>query len=172
MKLDERIAVFEAENRQLRHALDAALAQNVLLVERVQELEAHLAKDGPNSGKPASSGGLARRTKSQRKRSGKKPGGRLGHRGKILRRGATPDAIVEHRPTVCAACQHPLDAAAPVLLREHRPVHDLPVVRLVVTEHQTLYVQCPRCRRRASSGTAAVRRSSSRRVSCIGASMW
>src|SRR5260221_13332877 len=81
MRQDDRISAIEAENRQLRHALDVALAQNALLLERVQELEARLAKDSHNSSKPPSSDGLARKTKSLRRRSGKKPGGQLGHRG-------------------------------------------------------------------------------------------
>ena len=57
---------------------------------------------------------------------------------------ATPDAVVEHRPAVCAQCQAPLDEAA-VVLRERRQVQDLPRVRLAVTEHQALHVRCPAC---------------------------
>src|SRR5689334_23364159 len=113
MSEDERIAAIEAENRQLRHALNAALAQNALLAERVQELEGRLAKDSHNSGKPPSSDGLARKTKSLRKRSGKKPGGQIGHRGETLRLVATPDVVVEQRPAVCAGCQAQLAADAP-----------------------------------------------------------
>jgi hypothetical protein len=95
MSQDDRISAIEVENRQLRHALDVALAQNALLLERVQELEARLAKDSHTSGKPASSDGLARKTKSLRRRSGKKPGGQLGHRGETLRLVATPDVVEE-----------------------------------------------------------------------------
>jgi hypothetical protein len=39
MRRDERIAATEAENRQLRQQLEAALARNRLLLERVQEVE-------------------------------------------------------------------------------------------------------------------------------------
>jgi transposase len=148
MSIGERIAAIEAENRQLRHALDAALAQNALLVERVQELEAHLAKDSHNSSKPPSSDGLGRvvrKAKSLRKRSGKKPGGQLGHRGETLRLVATPDVVVEQRPAVCMGCQAQLAADAPVVLRARRQVHELPLLRLVVREHQALHVRCPQC---------------------------
>ena len=51
MSQDERLAAAEAENRRLRQQLGAALAQNALLLERVQELEGRLAKDSHNSSK-------------------------------------------------------------------------------------------------------------------------
>ena len=49
MSDDERLAAIEVENRQWRQQLDVALTQNTLLLERVQELEARLAKDSHNS---------------------------------------------------------------------------------------------------------------------------
>jgi transposase len=139
MTPDEQIAHLEAENARQREQIAA-------LVARVQELEARLAKDSHNSSKPPSSDGLARKTRSLRKRSGKKPGGQLGHRGQTLRLVGTPDAVVEHRPAVCDACQTPLPADAPVVVRERRQVHDLPSLRLHITEHQALHVRCPTCR--------------------------
>ena len=114
-------------------------------LERVCELEGQLAKDSHNSSKPPSSDGLARKPKSLRRKSAKKPGGQLGHRGQTLRLQATPDVVVEHRPTVCAGCQALLDAVAPVMLRERRQVQDLPPLRLRITEHQALHVRCPAC---------------------------
>src|SRR5258706_7149101 len=137
MTLEARNAELEAENAALR-------AQVAVLLARVQELEARAAKDSHTSGKPPSSDGLKRRTKSLRRRSGKKPGGQLGHRGETLPLVATPDAVVEHRPAVCTACQMPLDTQ-PVVLRERRQVHELPAVRLLVTEHQALHLRCPAC---------------------------
>lgn len=140
MTPDEEIAVLRAENAQQRE-------QIAVLVARVHELEARVAKDSHNSGKPPSSDGLARKTRSLRKRSGKKPGGQLGHRGETLHLVATPDAVVEHRPAVCGACQQPLPEDAQVVLRERRQVWDLPPVRLRITEHQALHTQCPACQR-------------------------
>ena len=132
-------ALLRAENAALREQVAALMA-------RVQELEGRLAKDSHNSGKPPASDGLARKTRSLRRRSGKGPGGQLGHRGETLRLVATPDVVVEHRPAVCMDCQGPLGEDAPVVLRERRQIRDLPPVRLRITEHQALHVQCPACR--------------------------
>lgn len=139
MTPEERIAQLEAENAGQRK-------QIAVLVARVQELEARLSKDSHNSSKPPSSDGLTRKTKSLRKRSGKKPGGQLGHRGQTLRLAVVPDEVVEHRPTVCTACQTPLAAQASVVLRERRQIQEVPPLRLRITEHQALHVECPSCR--------------------------
>src|ERR1700690_2544241 len=137
MTLAARNAELEAENAALR-------AQVAALLARVQEVEARLAKDSHNRGKPPSSDGLKRRTKSLRQRSGKKAGGQLGHRGETLHLVATPDGVVEHRPARCASCQRPLDGE-PALARERRQVREVPEVRLLVTEHRALHVRCAQC---------------------------
>jgi len=140
---DDR-AILIAENARQRQQIAELVAQNGALAARVQELEARLAKDSHNSSKPPSSDGLARKTKSLRRRSGKKPGGQLGHRGETLRLVATPDAVVEHRPSVCARCQAPLDELddAAMERRERRQVCELPTLRLVVQEHRALHLRC------------------------------
>src|SRR5258706_378746 len=148
MTPEKRIAELEAENAALRAEVGKMTAlreQVALLSEQVQALEARLAKDSHNSSKPPSSDGLARKTQSLRRTSGKKPGGQLGHRGQTLRLVAESDGVVEHRPAVCVGCQAPLDAEAPVVLRERRQVQDLPPLRLQITEHQALHVRCPAC---------------------------
>jgi transposase len=144
MRLQARNAELEAENAALRAQVVAQAAQVTALLARVQELEARAAQDSHNSGKPPSSDGLKRRTKSLRKPSGKRAGGQLGHRGETLHLVATPDVVVAHRPAVCTACKAPLDEAA-VVGRERRQVQELPAVRLLVTEHQALRVRCGHC---------------------------
>jgi transposase len=134
---EARIAELEAENAALREQVE-------LLAARVEQLQVRLAKDSHNSSRPPSSDGFKRKTKSLRKRSGKKAGGQLGHRGQTLHLVATPDVVEEHRPHTCAHCHRALDGA-PVVLRERRQVWDLPPVRLLVREHQALHVRCPAC---------------------------
>jgi transposase len=148
MTPEDENALLRAENAELRE-------QVTVLVARVQELEGRLAKDSHNSGKPPSSDGLARKTKSLRKRSGKKAGGQLGHRGETLRLVAVPDEVVEHRPLVCSACQTLLPDDALVVVRERRQVQDLPPVQLYRTEHQVLHVCCPRCQAVSKGGFPA-----------------
>ncbi|HEV2459640.1 MAG TPA: IS66 family transposase, partial [Ktedonobacterales bacterium] len=123
----------------------AALREQLqALVARVQELEGRLTKDSHNSSKPPSSDGLARKPKSLRKKSSRKPGGQFGHRGRHLRLVAQPDSIVAHRPATCGTCQATLPPTAAAWV-ERRQVHELPPLRLVVTEHQIAHVRCPRC---------------------------
>src|SRR5271165_7500554 len=141
MTPEEEMVHLKAENAALRERVRELLVlrdQVAQLAQRVQELEARLSKDSHNSSKPPSSDGLARKTKSLRRRSGKKPGGQIGHQGETLRLVATPDAVVEHRPAICTACGTSLVAGA-LVVRERRQVHELPPVRLHVTEHQALH---------------------------------
>ncbi len=152
MTPDERIAELEAENAALRAQVSeiAVLrAQIEELVAQNQQLQARLAnaaKDSHNSSKPPSSDPLGRkRPRSQRRRSGKKPGGQLGHRGETLHLLATPDELVEHRPTVCTSCQTPLEEATSAEGYERRQVYELPPLRLLVREHRALHVRCPAC---------------------------
>src|SRR5260370_1692710 len=123
MTPEEEIAALKAENAQQRE-------QIATLLGRVRDLEARLAKDSHNSGKPPASDGLKRqlpRTRSLRRKTGKKPSGQLGHSGETLHLMAEPDAVVAHWPTICSACQAPVDAgAAAVVACDRRQVQDLP----------------------------------------------
>jgi|SRR6266436_3340309 uncharacterized coiled-coil protein SlyX len=101
----DEIAALKAENARVQALYEQAQEQVTLLLGRVRDLEARLAKDSHNSSKPPSSDGLRRKPKSLRTSSGKKPGGQLGHRGETLHLVSAPDLVVEHRPPTCAHCQ-------------------------------------------------------------------
>jgi transposase len=124
--------------------------QIALLTARVQTLEARLAKDSHNSSKPPSSDGLKKPTpqslvpKSLRQKSGKQPGGQPGHPGSTLRWAEAPDQVIEHRPERCAACGERLTPADTTSV-ERRQVHDLPPLRVSVTEHRIHACVCPVC---------------------------
>jgi len=115
------------------------------LMVRVQELEAQIAKNSSNSGKPPSSDGLKKppKPRSQREKSGRKPGGQNGHPGKTLEQVDNPDRIVTHSPAECS-CGHSLEKVEGVSTAK-RQVFDLPKPKVEVTEHRTEAKVCPCC---------------------------
>ena len=107
---------------------------------RVEELEGRLKKDSHNSSKPPSAEGL-RKPKSQRKSSGKKPGGQKGHLGSTLKQMTNPDRIVEAPISCwCEACGAALSEGETTV--ETRQVIDLAPLRLDVTEYRLRTVRC------------------------------
>ena len=94
----------EEEKAALRAEIAALWEQVRTLLAEVQKVRGQLAKDRHNSSKPPSSDDLARKTKSLRKPSGKKPGGQPGHPGHRVSLVTPPDAVVVHCPARCAGC--------------------------------------------------------------------
>jgi transposase len=117
-----------------------------MLTQRVNELEKRLEKDSHNSSKPPSTDGLKKkqRTKSQRKRSGKKSGGQQGHEGKTLEMSATPDHIVKIKVKICNCCGKPIKGAHKKGY-EARQKFEIPAPVVEVTEYQAEITDCPHC---------------------------
>lgn len=118
------------------------------LSEQVKRLQAQLAKDSHNSSLPPSSDRFTRQSKSRslRKRSGKKAGGQPGHQGQTLEMSATPDEVV-HLPAVIQ-CQHCQSDLTEVTIKtiERRQVIDVPPPpSLQVTQYEGEWKQCPHC---------------------------
>ena len=116
------------------------------LTARVAELEKQLAKNSHNSHKPPSSDGLKkqRRTKSERKASGRSSGGQRGHKGHHLALSSTPDQVVLHTVKDCVSCGYSL-VEAPLRGMQRRQVWDIPPLALTITEHQSEQKKCPCC---------------------------
>jgi transposase len=116
------------------------------LSEQVEKLQEKTKKNSSNSSLPPSSDRFARqkRTRSLRKKSGKKPGGQKGHEGKTLPLVANPDLVVLHEVQVCEYCQSDLQQQASIR-DQRRQVISLPIKRRVVIEHQTQSKCCSRC---------------------------
>ncbi len=120
------------------------------LFARLEALETLVRKDSHNSSKPPSSDGLAKKTRSLREASGKKPGGQIGHKGTTLKQLAQPTQIVCHPlPPQCDRCHHllPLNEAC---VAERRQVVDVPAASYDVIEHRTFSLVC-QCGRSHSS---------------------
>ena len=126
----------------LRSELAQARAELERAQERIAELEARLRQTPRNSSKPPSSEGLAKPApRSLRKKSGRRPGGRDGHKGQTLTQVARPDREVWHELGCCGRCGAAL-AGRPVTGVERRQVFDLPPVRAEVTGHQLIEREC------------------------------
>lgn len=140
----------KAENENLREQLAQAQALNAQLVERLQKLEVRLAQDSHNSSKPPSSDSFVRSPKkrSLRTKSGKLPGGQIGHEGNALSQVEKPDRQVGHLPLVCEQCRAelktvPIEWSQGSLARQ---VFELPQpYRLEVIEHRVYTKACPSC---------------------------
>ena len=85
------------------------------LTEQVKTLQERLAKDSHNSSLPPSSDRFTRQKKSRslRKKSGKKAGGQLGHPGATLQMNEEPDDVIALPVTQCPHCQADLAPIAP-----------------------------------------------------------
>ena len=152
MSQEEQIEQLQRENGKLRQENAQLRAENQQLREqvgqlgtRLHELEGRVSKDSHNSSKPPSTDGYAKKTRSLRQKSGKKPGGQEGHAGSTRHFVEMPDEIIMVRPEKCAHCQASLQQELPAEGYQRRQRIDLPEIKAQVTEYQALDVRCPSC---------------------------
>ena len=145
MELDQEalVSIIQAL-RQRMQELEKTVAEQAAVI---QSLHDQSAKDSRNSSKPPSSDGLKKpRTRSLRKKSGRRSGGQKGHKGHTLKMVEGPDHIEVHQISTCPNCATDLRPVEPCR-RERRQVFDVPPVRVEVTEHQAEVKVCPKCRK-------------------------
>ncbi|MGG2196468.1 IS66 family transposase [Paenibacillus validus] len=152
----EQVMKISKGDAEIASFITMLLAHIEKLEARVNELERQLGSNSNNSSKPPSSDGL-RKPKSLRQSGGKK-GAPQGHNGHTFTMVDQPDEVIRHGVESCSHCSASLLEVAP---ESHirRQVVDLPLPRLVVTEHQSETKRCPCCgtKQQASfpSGVAA-----------------
>lgn len=128
---------------QQQAIIQALEGKIVALMAEIEELKARLAQNSTNSHKPPSADGAAKKPlikPALPKLEGRQKGGQPGHPGHTLKLVATPDSVIEHRPTHCPHCQASLQGPAQVAAR--RQVFDLPAPRLHVEEHRLMAQTC------------------------------
>lgn len=143
--LSVHIGRLKAQVARLQAEVGDLMGRNFQLRRRNAELEALIVKDSHNSSRPPSTDPpWAKKMRSLRRPSGRRPGGQVGHRGETLRLFEEPNRVVEHRPRECRRCQSPLDSAQVVGCRRQQVVELVPA-RLRVTEHRVVVMRCPSC---------------------------
>src|SRR5215207_5721435 len=143
--LSEQVGQLKAQNERLKAEASDLRGHNFQLQRRNAEPEALIAKDSHNSSRPPSlDPPWAKRTKSLRRPSGRRPGGQVGHRGVTLKLRAHPDRVVEHRPPECRSCHAPL-AAAQIICHRRQQVWEVVPAKLKVTEHRLALLRCSSC---------------------------
>jgi len=131
--------------RQLNHQLLRRLRELEREVERGDQQPVQ--RDSHNSSLPPSLDPpwqKVPRTRSLRKKTGRKPGGQFGHQGSTLRQVAHPDQIIIHIPEACMQCGAQLHHSTPTI-SVRRQVFDICEGRMKVTEHQAETRRCPAC---------------------------
>lgn len=145
--INHLLAVIQQQGLYIQQ-LETRIQQQEIMIQqqatKIQELEKRLSKDSSNSSKPPSSDGLKRKPKSEREKSGKKPGGQEGHPGKYLARVNNPDYVVNHTPEICNGCGCSLGTISGTCV-ETRQVFDIPQPKIKVTEHRVEVKCCPCC---------------------------
>lgn len=120
-----------------------------MLTQRVSKLEKQISKNSRNSSKPPSTDGIKKpegkkKTKSLRKKTGKKRGGQKGHKGHHLEKAEKPDHIIPLTVTSCSCGADHL-ADIPVSCYDSRQVFELPEPKLEVFEYKSEIKTCPEC---------------------------
>ncbi len=81
------------------------------------------------------------KSKSLRKKTGRKPGGQKGHEGTTLEMVSDPNEVLNHTPEYCECCGKDL-AGTPGEFVERKQVIDLPPIEPIVTEHRVYKTEC------------------------------
>jgi transposase len=121
--------------------VQALMAQQTVLMQRMARLEGRLAKNSKNSSKPPSSDGLSKPAPKSQRVPGQNPnGGQKGHNGNTLRQSTQVDETVVHQGTTCCrTCQREMVDHTVV---ETRQVFELPMLRIRTVAHQQWRSTC------------------------------
>jgi transposase len=117
------------------------------LKETIRDLQSKLNRNSQNSSQPPSKDGFNKpQPRSQREKTGRKPGGQAGHAGMHMAVPHEPDEVRQHLPSKCLACPHLAECREKgnVFACGEKRYEVNVVVSTKVTEHQSMEaVSCP-----------------------------
>ena len=121
--------------------VQALIAQQTGLHQRIVQLESQLRLNSRNSSKPPSSDGLSKPAPKSLRLSGERAnGGQKGHPGNTLRQSAAVDQTIAHQAhTQCSVCHLQMQAHEVI---ETRQIFELPELRVRVIAHQQIRSAC------------------------------
>jgi len=141
--LTSHVGHLENEIKDLKHEnemLKDLKRENDLLKERLSKYENP--KNSNNSSIPPSKDeNRPFKSKSLRKKTGRKPGGQKGHEGTTLEMVSDPNEIIDHSPEYCECCGENI-GVIPGEFVERRQEIDIPPIAPVVTEHRVYKKKC------------------------------
>jgi transposase len=139
-ELVEIILALQSRYEQLERRLEA----------RVAELERQLGQNPRNSHRPPSSEGYRKPpspSRQEQREAGRTSGGQKGHPGSTLAMVVADDEQIRKLwPQACEGCGAELAGEGEVAVRAQ--VHDVPPLKLAVTEWQVMERRCSQCGRR------------------------
>lgn len=112
---------------------------------KIVELEAKLAKNSQNSSKPPSSDPPGTRPPQVKRGKRRKRGGQRGHAARFAADPDQVDHVEQYRASTCEHCSTDLTEGELTGSVVNHYVYELPEIRPIVTDHQCLDVQCPKC---------------------------
>jgi len=108
--IEELRAIVASQSETNKSQLETIEALNATireLQETIRDLQRQLNQNSRNSSRPPSGDGFNKPSpKSQRTKSGKKPGGQKGHKGAGMSIPHDPDEVKKHIPQRCKTCPH------------------------------------------------------------------
>jgi|SRR5882757_1288584 hypothetical protein len=138
--MEERIQYQESSKEDLIQIIMDRDQTIVDLKKEIEGLKHPVHKDSTNSSIPTSKEQIPR-TRSQRKKSGKKSGGQQGHQGHYRERNPHPDKIVQVQASHCADCGASLcDVEGTIGLIAQQV--DIPPITPLTTEYQQVIKVC------------------------------
>lgn len=142
--LEQLTQMFQLQMQQLQAQLKDLTEQLKARDEEIARLKEQLNKNNNNSSKPPSSDGYKKPApKSNRSKSGKRPGGQNGHSGSNLFAPDVPKSYEYHMPSCCSGCPNTEECRKHGTVCASRQVVDA-TVDVAVIEHQQIQIcKCP-----------------------------
>jgi transposase len=137
-------AVYAAGEESVVGLVMQLIEQVNQLTLQVKALEDQRSKNSRNSSKPPSGDGFGKRTQSLRQKSQRPSWGQIDHPGQTLEWCDTVDEMLVSAVEACQSCGADL-RGEPIEQVSARQVHDLPPIKLQVTEYRAETTTCPHC---------------------------